>query len=102
MQKTSLRMTKAFPRPSQEAPTEIRHFALPDLLPPEHHLALNLTLGTLAQLASSPSSNSQTAKSVCCSPYWKPTPTTVPTKSSSLALPTARSQKPRLSVAEDA
>src|SRR5579875_2907049 len=51
MQKTSLRMTKASPRPLQEAAAEIRHFSLRDLLPPHHLLALNLTLGTLAQLA---------------------------------------------------
>jgi hypothetical protein len=51
MQKTSLRMAKASPRPTHEAPSEIRHFSLPDLLPPNHLLALHTTLGTLSQIA---------------------------------------------------
>ncbi len=51
MQKTSLRTAKASPRSTQPATIEIRHFSLRDLLPPNHLLALNSTLGTLSQIA---------------------------------------------------
>ena len=55
MQKASFRKSKATAkapsRPLTQPTTEIIHYALHDLLPEGHILALNMTLGTLSQLS---------------------------------------------------
>jgi len=52
MQKTSLQKLKAAPGPPEAILDDIVHFSLQGLLPSDHILALNTTLGTLSQLAS--------------------------------------------------